>query len=83
MVEALQADKNNGFNQSERCDRVVARAISSRNWNTQGLAKAIEYALQSEAQNDFSPLYAKAKAELTVPTMAEQTLNIYKGLLKT
>ncbi|MFI7919349.1 hypothetical protein ACFMJ1_26015, partial [Acinetobacter baumannii] len=29
------------------------------------------------------PLYAKAKAELTVPAMAEQTLNIYKGLLKT
>lgn len=51
--------------------------------DSQGLAKAIQSALKPEAQDDFTPLYAKAKAELTVPAMAEQTLNIYKSLLKT
>ncbi|MDP7773934.1 glycosyltransferase [Acinetobacter nosocomialis] len=83
MVEALQADKAMASTKVNGVIEWLPEQYLAEIGDTQGLAKAIEYALQSEAQNDFSPLYAKAKAELTVPAMAEQTLNIYKGLLKT
>ncbi|MFC1396882.1 glycosyltransferase [Acinetobacter lactucae] len=83
MVEALQADKAMASTKVNGVIEWLPAPYLAEIGDAEGLAKAIKCALQPEAQNHFGPLYAKAKAELTVPAMAEQTLNIYKGLLKT
>ncbi len=83
MVEALQADKAMASTKVNGVIEWLPEQYLAQIGDAQGLAKAIQCALRPEAQSDFGPLYAKAKAELTVPAMAEQTLNIYKALLKT
>ncbi len=83
MVEALQADKVMASTRVNGVVEWLPNQYIAEIGDAQGLAKAIKCALQPEAQNDFSALYAKAKAELTVQAMTEQTLSIYKGLLKT
>lgn len=83
MVEALQADKVMASTRVNGVVEWLPNQYIAEIGDAQGLAKVIKCALQPEAQNDFSALYAKAKAELTVQAMTEQTLNIYKGLLKT
>ncbi|PVZ86055.1 glycosyl transferase [Serratia sp. S1B] len=83
MIEALQANKVMASTKVNGVIEWLPEQYLAEIGDAQSLAKAIQCALQPEAQNDFNSLYAKAKAELTVPAMAEQTLNIYKGLLKT
>lgn len=81
MVEALQADKVMASTKVNGVIEWLPEQYLAEIGDAQGLEKAIKCALQSEAQNDFSPLYAKAKAELTVAAMAKQTLSIYENLL--
>ncbi|MNI74679.1 hypothetical protein D3C73_1307820 [compost metagenome] len=83
MVEALQADKAMASTKVNGVIEWLPEQYLAEIGDAEGLASAIQAALKPDAQNDFSPLYQKAKAELTVPAMAEQTLNIYKQLLKT
>lgn len=83
MVEALQADKAMASTKVNGVIEWLPEQYLAEIGEAEGLASAIQAALKPDAQNDFSPLYEKAKAELTVPAMAEQTLNIYKQLLKT
>lgn len=83
MVEALQADKAMASTKVNGVIEWLPERYLAEIGDAEGLASTIQAALKPDAQNDFSPLYEKAKAELTVPAMAEQTLNIYKGLLKT
>lgn len=81
MVEALQADKVMASTKVNGVIEWLPEQYLAEIGDAQGLEKAIKCALQPEAQNDFSPLYAKAKAELTVAAMAKQTLSIYENLL--
>lgn len=81
MVEALQADKAMASTKVNGVIEWLPEQYLAEIGDAQGLAKAIKCALQPEAQNDFSPLYTKAKAELTVAAMAKQTLSIYENLL--
>ena len=82
MVEALQANKTMA---STRVNGVIEWLLEPYLANigqAKELQQAIENALTVQAQEDFSPLFMKAKQELTVTAMAQQTLNIYEHLLK-
>lgn len=81
MVEALQADKAMA---STRVNGVIEwlpenylAAIS----DVAQLSSAIQHALSEQARSDFQVLFERAKSELTVQAMTEQTLKVYESLL--
>lgn len=82
MVEALQADKAMAATKVNGVIEWLPEAYLADIGDVQGLQQAIQNALNAQAQQDFQPLFAKAKAELTVAAMTQQTLNIYERLLK-
>ena len=82
MVEALQADKVMAATKVNGVIEWLPEAYLAEIGDVQGLRQAIQNALNASAQQDFLPLFAKAKAELTVAAMTQQTLNIYEHLLK-
>lgn len=82
MVEALQADKAMAATKVNGVIEWLPEAYLADIGDVQGLQQAIQNALNAHAQQDFQPLFAKAKAELTVAAMTQQTLNIYEHLLK-
>ncbi|OTG62385.1 glycosyl transferase [Acinetobacter sp. ANC 3903] len=82
MVEALQADKVMAATKVNGVVEWLPEAYLAEIGDVQGLQHAIQNALNVPAQQDFQPLFAKAKAELTVAAMTEQTLKIYEHLLK-
>lgn len=83
MVEALQANK---VMVSTKVNGVIewlpARYLAEIG-DAVGLHQAIERALNDAASFDFEALFTRAKAELTVDAMAQQTLTLYKRLIKT
>lgn len=82
MVEALQADKVMAATKVNGVIEWLPEAYLAEIGDVQGLQQAIQNALNTSAQQDFLPLFAQAKAELTVAAMTQQTLNIYEHLLK-
>lgn len=82
MVEALQADKVMAATKVNGVIEWLPEAYLAEIGDVQGLQHAIQNALNAHAQKDFQPLFAKAKAELTVAAMTRQTLKIYEHLLK-
>lgn len=82
MVEALQADKVMAATKVNGVIEWLPEAYLAEIGDVQGLQHAIQNALNVPAQQDFQPLFAKAKAELTVAAMTQQTLKIYERLLK-
>lgn len=82
MVEALQADKVMAATKVNGVVEWLPEAYLAEIGDVQGLQHAIQNALNVPVQQDFQPLFAKAKAELTVAAMTQQTLKIYERLLK-
>ncbi|OTG71930.1 glycosyl transferase [Acinetobacter sp. ANC 4169] len=82
MVEALQADKVMAATKVNGVIEWLPEAYLADIGDVQGLQHAIQNALNAHAQQDFQPLFAQAKAELTVAAMTQQTLKIYEHLLK-
>lgn len=82
MVEALRADKVMAATKVNGVIEWLPEAYLAEIGDVQGLQQAIQNALNGNAQQDFLPLFAQAKAELTVAAMTQQTLNIYEHLLK-
>ncbi len=82
MVEALQADKPMASTKVNGVIEWLPTAYLSDIGQTDQLRAAIQRALSEQSLADFLPLFAKAKAELTVPAMAQQTLQIYADLLQ-
>lgn len=82
MVEALQANKTMASTRVNGVIEWLPEPYLANIGQAKELQQAIENALTVQAQEDFSPLFMKAKQELTVTAMAQQTLNIYEHLLK-
>ena len=82
MVEALQADKPLASTKVNGVIEWLPTAYLADIGQTDQLRAAIQRALSEQSLADFLPLFAKAKAELTVPAMAQQTLQIYADLLQ-
>ena len=82
MVEALQANKTMASTRVNGVIEWLPEPYLANIGQAKELQQAIENALIVQAQEDFSPLFMKAKQELTVTAMAQQTLNIYEHLLK-
>lgn len=82
MVEALQADKPMASTKVNGVIEWLPTAYLADIGQTDQLRAAIQRALSEQSLADFLPLFAKAKAELTVPAMAQQTLQIYADLLQ-
>lgn len=82
MVEALQANKTMASTRVNGVIEWLPEPYLANIGQAKELQQAIENALTVQAQADFSPLFIKAKQELTVTAMAQQTLNIYEHLLK-
>ena len=82
MVEALQADKAMASTRVNGVVEWLPEQYLAEIGNPQSLVAAIQAALQPQAQEDFRQLFSKAKKELTVSAMTEQTLKIYEDLLK-
>lgn len=82
MVEALQADKPMASTKVNGVIEWLPTAYLADIGQTDQLRAAIQRALSEQSITDFLPLFAKAKAELTVPAMAQQTLQIYADLLQ-
>lgn len=82
MVEALQANKTMASTRVNGVIEWLPEPYLANIGQAKELQQAIENALTVQAQADFSPLFMKAKQELTVTAMAQQTLNIYEHLLK-
>ena len=82
MVEALQANKTMASTRVNGVIEWLPEPYLANIGQAKELQQAIENALTVQAQEDFSPLFMKAKQELTVTAMAQQTLNIYEYLLK-
>ena len=82
MVEALQANKPMASTRVNGVIEWLPEPYLANIGQVKELQQAIENALTVQAQEDFSPLFMKAKQELTVTAMAQQTLNIYEHLLK-
>ncbi|WP_180064603.1 glycosyltransferase [Acinetobacter sp. YH12095] len=82
MVEALQANKTMASTRVNGVIEWLPEPYLANIGQAKELQQAIENALTVQAQADFSPLFMKAKQELTVIAMAQQTLNIYEHLLK-
>lgn len=83
MVEALQADKTMASTNVNGVIEWLPRPYLANIGRADELRHAIENALSEQAQSAFQPLFIKAKAELTVAAMTQQTLEIYESLLKT
>lgn len=82
MVEALQADKPMASTKVNGVVEWLDRPYLADIANAPQLHQAIQNALSEQACLDFTALFAKAKAELTVSAMTEQTLKVYASLLK-
>ena len=82
MVEALQANKTMASTRVNGVIEWLPEPYLANIGQVKELQQAIENALTVHAQTDFLPLFMKAKQELTVTAMAQQTLNIYEHLLK-
>ncbi|UIZ57113.1 glycosyltransferase [Acinetobacter sp. SCLZS86] len=82
MVEALQANKTMASTRVNGVIEWLPEPYLANIGQAKELQQAIENALTVQAQIDFLPLFMKAKQELTVTAMAQQTLNIYEHLLK-
>ena len=80
MVEALQADKAMASTKVNGVVEWLPEPYLAGIGKADELHDAIINALSAQAE--FQPLFARAKAELTVQAMAGQTLNIYENLLK-
>ncbi|KGT46941.1 glycosyltransferase [Acinetobacter sp. HR7] len=81
MVEALQADKTMASTQVNGVVEWLPRAYLAEVGNSKELQHAIQNALSVQALADLGPLFARAKAELTVQAMTQQTLKVYEHLL--
>lgn len=82
MVEALQADKVMASTKVNGVIEWLPESYLASIGDSNELQNAIENALTDKAQQDFEPLFIRAKKELTVEAMAQQTFNIYQKLLK-
>jgi len=82
MVEALQADKTMASTKVNGVVEWLPSPYLAEIGNAEQLNASIQQALSDVAEQDFSPLFTKAKAELTVEAMTQQTLQIYKDLLR-
>ncbi|MFW1858323.1 glycosyltransferase [Acinetobacter defluvii] len=81
MVEALQADKVMASTKVNGVVEWLPETYLANIGDAQGLQQAIQAALNETAFDDFQPLFARAKAELTVTAMTQQTLKVYQHLL--
>ena len=81
MVEALQANKTMASTRVNGVIEWLPQMYLADIGDAQGLKAAIENALNQTSQLDFQPLFSRAKAELTVEAMTQQTLQIYQHLL--
>lgn len=81
MVEALQSDKVMASTKVNGVIEWLPEAYLADIGDAKGLKAALENALSHTSQLDFQPLFSRAKAELTVGAMTQQTLQIYQHLL--
>lgn len=81
MVEALQADKVMASTKVNGVIEWLPKKYLADIGDAQGLKAAIENVLNQTSQLDFQPLFSRAKAELTVEAMTQQTLQVYQQLL--
>lgn len=81
MVEALQADKTMASTKVNGVVEWLPDAYLADIANVKELHQAIQHALAAQAVEDFEELFARAKAELTVQAMTQQTLKVYEHLL--
>ena len=81
MVEALQADKTMASTKVNGVIEWLPNAYLAEIRQSEQLRHAIQNALAEQAQKDFAPLFDRAKNELTVEAMTQQTLQIYTALL--
>lgn len=81
MVEALQSDKVMASTKVNGVVEWLPDMYLANIGDVEGLQKAIQSALEQTAIDDFQPLFTKAKVELTVTAMTQQTLEIYQHLL--
>lgn len=81
MVEALQADKTMASTKVNGVIEWLPDAYLADIANASELHQAIQHALSTQASQDFEVLFARAKAELTVQAMTQQTLKVYEHLL--
>lgn len=82
MVEALQADKTMASTKVNGVIEWLPSPYLAEIGHAEQLKASIQQALSDRADQDFLPLFAKAKATLTVEAMTQQTLQIYKDLLR-
>lgn len=83
MVEALQADKVMASTKVNGVIEWLPDEYLADIGDVMELRQALKNALESTAIADFEKLFMRAKNELTVNAMAQQTLQIYKHLLHT
>lgn len=81
MVEALQADKVMASTKVNGVIEWLPEAYLSEIGDIAALRQALKNGLESAALADFEELFTRAKNELTVDAMAQQTLQIYERLL--
>ena len=82
MVEALQADKTMASTKVNGVVEWLPTAYLADIGQTDELHQAIENALSEQAKSDYFPLFSRAKNELTVEAMTQQTLDIYEHLFQ-
>lgn len=82
MVEALQADKPMASTKVNGVIEWLPQTYLANIGQNGELRQAIQKALSEQAIIDFLPLFSRAKSELTVEAMTEQTLAIYAHLLQ-
>lgn len=82
MVEALQADKAMASTKVNGVVEWLPEAYLAEIGKADELHQAIENALSEQAERDYAPLFFRAKDELTVAAMTQQTLQIYADLLQ-
>ncbi|MEN3980474.1 glycosyltransferase [Acinetobacter sp. CWB-B33] len=82
MVEALQADKAMASTKVNGVIEWLPEAYLAEIGQADQLHQAIENALSEQAKRDYAPLFSRAKNELTVAAMTQQTLKIYEQLLQ-
>lgn len=81
MVEALQADKVMASTKVNGVIEWLPEAYLAEIGDIAALRQALKNGLESAAFADFEELFTRAKNELTVDAMAQQTLQIYERLL--
>ncbi|OAL75801.1 glycosyltransferase [Acinetobacter sp. SFB] len=81
MVEALQADKVMVSTKVNGVIEWLPEAYLAEIGDSTALQQALKKGLESRALADFEKLFTRAKNELTVDAMAQQTLQIYERLL--